>query len=243
VLADERFAYYLTSHGYHPRSSKHGNELCRYLIEDLLVLCPHFKTMAKQGKIVYKLNHVVGKGSWDQWNTDLVVGPGIPIGKISYDRLIKYGEPSEIWFAMDTKTIMTEHGKARRNRQRDLDSFSNILHRKNSKTIVAGLIVANIAEKFRSPLRPKVTAHGDVRKLVEEISELLKALAISESDECARGPDALGLIVVSYTNLEGSKAQLIRNSPAPPENDNLNYLVFLDKICTTFRNRYPSAPG
>lgn len=242
MLADERFAHFLTAHRYHPRSSKHGNEMCMYLVDDLLSLCPHFKSLAMEGRIVYKLNHVVGKGSWDQWNTDLVVGPGTVIGKPKPDRLIQYGEPTEIWFAMDTKTIMTEHGKARRNRQRDLDSFSNILHRKNPNTIVAGLIVANMADEFKSPLRSGVTKHRNVKKLVKEISELLKAIAISESDECARGPDALGLIVVSFTNAEGSKAQLVRSEPAPPTDDDLNYSMFLGKICDTFGKRYPKSP-
>lgn len=69
-----------------------------------------------------------------------------------------------------------------------------------------------------------------------------QAIAVSESDECARGPDALGLIVVSFTNVEGSEAQLVRSEPAPPATDDLNYSTFLGKICDTFGKRYHMPP-
>jgi hypothetical protein len=44
---------------------------------------------------------------------------------------------------------MTEHGKARRNRQRDLDSFHQFFHRYDADGIAAGITVVNVAPRFR----------------------------------------------------------------------------------------------
>ena len=125
MSADREFVDYLEKAMYHPRSSEHGDKLCKLFLQDLLRLCEPFYKSAKERRIVYKLNHVIGKGSPTQWNLDLVVGP--PALKVQQlldsNDIILMGEPAEIWLAIDAKTIMTEHCKARRNRQRDLNSL------------------------------------------------------------------------------------------------------------------------
>src|SRR5205809_750813 len=150
MSADKEFVNYLSDQMYHPRSSAHGDKLCLLLLQDLLQTCTPFLEAARSGKIVFKLNHAIDEGSPTQWNIDLVVGPPTaPPQKLLTEEQIGSGEPSSIWLAIDAKTVMTEHGKARRNRQRDLNSLHDILHRKDPKTIVGGLVVLNMSGRFK----------------------------------------------------------------------------------------------
>ena len=241
VPADREFVDYLEKVMYHPRSSEHGDKLCILLLQDLLRLCEPFNKAAKERRIVYRLNYVIDKGSPTQWNLDLVVGP--PALKAqqlleSNDALL-LGEPAEIWLAIDAKTIMTEHCKARRNRQRDLNSLQDILHRKNRRTIVGGLLVVNIADSFKSPLRPEITIHRNIRRIVQETIDLFKGLPLAKS--AGTGLDGLGIIVVSHTNTKGDSSRLFTEEPAPQPGDSLHYLMFLQDICSEFKKRYPAS--
>jgi len=205
-----------------------------------LEYCESFRTAAESGRIVYDLNYNVGAGGQMSWNIDLVVGPpsdaimaGPPV-----DGRIKRGSPGEIWLAVDAKSVMTEHGKARRNRQRDLNSLHDVLHRRDPKTIAAGLVVVNIASKFRSPLREgETTIHRNIERLVEGTvkmySDLPRTSAPSE-----QGLDAVGVIVVNHTNLEHDTSALVSEHPAPAQGVSVHYRSFLDSICKAFGTRF-----
>lgn len=235
MSAPQRFVDYLTTDQYHPRSSKHGNKLNELLLRDLLDTCDAFRTAAKSGKIVYKSNYSVGKGSPTSWNLDLVVGPPASSQKILTGELSE-GDPSEIWIGIDQKTVMTEHGKARRNRGRDLDALQDTLHRKNPKTVVGALMVVNIADRFQSPLRKgEVTTHKNIERLVKETIDIYRGLPRSSAGGV--GLEALGVIVVSHTNLK-DKSKVAVDDPAPQPGDALHYGTFLEDICQAFRTRF-----
>ena len=224
---------------YHPRSSAHGDRLCELVLRDLFEKCDPFSKAAREGRIVYKLNYVIDKGSPTQWNLDLVVGPPIkPITNLSPTTEIASGTPREIWLAMDAKTIMTEHGKTRRNRQRDLNSLHDILHEKNPKTIVAGLVIVNMASRFKSPLRPKTTDHKNVERLVKETVTLLSGLKMSKQG--GLGLDALGIIVLSHSNIPEETTKLITEAPAPQPGQPIHYSSFLNDICRAYDARFSS---
>lgn len=240
---DAAFAKYLEEYQYHPRSSKHGDALCRFLVADVLAMCEPFSRAAAGKAIVYRANYTIDPDSPDRWNADLVVGPpgqppepGAPqIGAIAE------GFPSEIWMAIDAKTIMTEHGKARRNRQRDLNSFQDILHRKNSRTIVGGLLVVNIAERFQTPLARQeegITTHRNIERLVGEIIALMGGLPRAPAEGGQGGLDALGVIVISHTNIPGERTTLLATPPAPADGDPLSYPGFLRNLCAAFTTRF-----
>jgi hypothetical protein len=123
MRAPERFAGHLREHGCHPRSNAHGNALCQYVLEELLDLCPPIAVNAAAASLVYELNRKIVVGT-SEWNVDLLLGPppGVP-QPVETPARIRRAPPAAIRIAIEAKTIMTEHGKARRNRQRDLDSF------------------------------------------------------------------------------------------------------------------------
>jgi len=179
------------------------------------------------------------------WNIDLAIGPPPKdqknLSSISESPLRT--DPAELWIAVDAKTIMTEHGKARRNRQRDLNSLASILHMKNPKTIVGGLMVINLADKFRSPLRNgEVTNHKNISRLVDECVQLFQDLPRAPSQGISSGEvnqiDAMGVIVVEYTNIEKESARLVMNPPAPQSDNPVHYMNFVTDICRAFSARF-----
>lgn len=242
MKADKEFVRYLSETGYHPRSSKHGDKLCELLLADLSDECPAFRKAATDGIIRHDMNYSPAESVPLGWNIDLVVGPPSEAILAPSGRPVR-GVPSELWVAVDAKTVMTEHGKARRNRQRDLNSFATILHMKNPRTIVGGLVVINIASTFRSPLRDgETTVHANISRLVEETVQLFQDLPRAP----ASGPlpnnlnqiDAMGVIVIDFTNIEDQPAKLVTSSPAPMPGSPIHYESFVRDICRAFAIRF-----
>jgi len=226
--ADVAIVEYLAANGYHPRSSKHGDALCGFLLKDLLDTCPVFHGAAERNEIVFQRNYTIEPDSPDRWNADLVVGSPSRPHAPDAERigLLARGDPREIWIAVDVKTIMTEHGKARRNRQRDLNSFQDILHRKNSRTIVGGLMIVNVAPRFQTPLARRsggLNEHRNVERLVAEIVTMMNGLARAQPEPGRPGIEALGVIVVAHTNLPGDTTRLVTEPPAPVPGHALSY--------------------
>jgi hypothetical protein len=240
--ADKDFVKYLSETGYHPRSSKHGDKLCELLLRDLIDECPAFRAASADGTVCFDLNYSPATNVPLGWNIDLVIGP--PAAKpLEPSKGFARSTPSELWVAVDAKTIMTEHGKARRNRQRDINSFATILHMKNPKTIVGGLVVINMASSFRSPLRNgETTIHTNISRLVAETVQLFQDLPRAPSSGLASGNlnqiDAMGVIIVEYSNVDGEPAKLVTGPPAPPPQSPVHYASFVRDICAAFGSRF-----
>ncbi|MCJ7634092.1 hypothetical protein MUP77_17110 [Candidatus Bathyarchaeota archaeon] len=232
-------ADWLEKNGYHPRSDKHGDALCSFFLDDLLYSSKAIRQAAMDGKIVYKQNYLVGKGTQLEWNVDLVLGPPIvkPIA-VQQGKIVE-SVPKEIWMAVDAKSVMTEHGKARRNRQRDLNSFASIMKHHYPRSVVGGMVVVNIAEQFRSPLRPNVTKHNNIERLVGETVQLFRQIP-RNLEESGVNIEGVAAIVVDHTNISGDKTKLITRPPAPQKEDNEYYGKFLEIMEETFERRYLS---
>ena len=80
---------------YHPRSSHHGDTLVKLILDDLLESCAAFGRLAKEGKVVYKLNHTVNPGTPDEWDIDLIVGPPGSKFQQTMGQPITAGEPAD----------------------------------------------------------------------------------------------------------------------------------------------------
>ena len=149
--------------------------------------------------------------------------------------------PATIRLAVETKAIMTEHGKARRNRQRDLDSFHQFVHRVDSNIIAGALTVVNIAERFRSPLRALdvVSVHRNIKELVEETLTLLRVLPLRSGPTGEAGLEANGAIVVDHDNVELAQSRITTGPPAPQVGDPLHYDAFIQRLCDQYTRRWP----
>lgn len=235
---------YLSKEGYHPRSSKHGDKLCRLLLDDLIATCPVIRDAFQNDSICYDLNFSPGTSAPLGWNIDLAVGPP-PKDQENFSSTSGSPlriDPSELWISVDTKTIMTEHGKARRNRQRDLNSFASILHMKNPKTIVGGLMVINISPRYRSPLRDDITIHKNITRLVSESVRLFEDLPRASPSGASPGNlnqiDAVGVIVINHSGVIGDTTNLVTDPPAPQPDSPVQYESFVKDICEAFKVRF-----
>lgn len=232
------FVEHLRQHGYHPRSNAHGNALCRLVLSDLLTFCPRLAEHAGAGTLVYEINRKIIVGS-SEWNIDLILGPPAGIAQAPKPPpLIRQASPATIRIAVEAKTIMTEHGKARRNRQRDLDSFHQFAHRYDPETVAAGLTVVNIAGRFRSPLRPQVSVHRNIEGLVRETLTLLRILPTRAAPSEGAGLEANGAIVVEHDNVDPQETRLVTRLPAPQVGDPLHYDAFLRRVCDRYSQRW-----
>jgi hypothetical protein len=238
VPAPDQIVGHLRETGYHPRSNVHGKILCEFVLVDLLAMCPKVTEHAASEHLVYDIQRkIIVAGS--EWNIDLVLGPP-PAGLVRAvtAKGIQQAPPATIRIAIEAKTVMTEHGKARRNRQRDLDSFHQFVHRYDPDTVAAGLTVVNIAERFKSPLRPDISIHRNVRGLVQETMALLRSLPQRSARGEAPGLEATGAIVVSHDNINNERTELILAPPAPQVGDPLHYDSFLRRICDSYTQRW-----
>lgn len=233
----EHLVRHLQERGYHPRSNEHGKFLCAVVLEDLLDSCPRIAEHARQGKLVYDINRKIIVGG-SEWNIDLILGPPPGAVTVPPDTRIVQAPPATIRIAIEAKTIMTEHGKARRNRQRDLDSFHQFVHRYDSDTIAAALTVVNIATRFKSPLRPEASVHRNVRELVGATMGLLRALPLRSVGGDVSGLEANGAILVDHDNIENAQTSLVTGQPAPQVGDPIHYDSFLRRICDRYNQRH-----
>lgn len=243
IDGDERIVEYLAAEGYHPRSPTHGSKQCRYFLADMLGTSERMRAAAQNGAIVFEEDYTVGEGQ-DRWNTDLVIGPPAAddIQGPSDDAAlpIAEAEPEHIWLAIDAKSVMTEHGKARRNRQRDINSFADIMHTHHPGAITGGLILINMAERFRSPLRDEgdVTQHDRIEQLVQETVEIFRTIDRAQGD-VSPNVDAVACVVVKHTNLDdGTETRLVTDPPAPQPGDIVRYEDVVELLVETFEQRW-----
>lgn len=213
-----------------------------YFLEDLAEESEVFFDAAQSGDIVYQEDFTVGEEQ-DRWNTDLVVGPpAVELGQVSVDSEVPIaeGEPEEVWLAIDAKSVMTEHGKARRNRQRDINSFADIMHSHYPGAVTGGIILINMAEKFRSPLRDEgdITEHDRIEDLVKGTVEIFRTIDRAQG-EVSPNVDAVGCVVVDHTNMnDNHETQLVTEPPAPQPGDIVYYKNFVEIIADTLEDRW-----
>lgn len=240
-FGDERIAEWLRENRYHPRSPKHGSVSCLYLLDDLSAVSDLFREAAQSGEIAYQEDYTVGSGA-SAWNTDLVVGPPEDdVQSISDDRTIGEGTPERVWLAIDAKSVMTEHGKARRNRQRDINSFADIMHRHHPGAVTGGVLLINLADRFRSPLRDEgdITDHENIDQLVEETVEMFRDIERAKG-KVSPNVDGVGCVVVDHDNIKdgGTETELVTDPPAPQSGDIVHYPTFVENTASVLEDRW-----
>lgn len=240
---DERIVEWLAENGYHPRSPRHGAASCRYFLDDLLFESDPLHDAAASGTVVFQEDYTVGSGGL-RWNTDLVLGPpsnGVQrLPSEETEHGIEQGDPEEIWLAIDAKSVMTEHGKARLNRQRDVNSFADIMHYHHDGAVTGGLLLINAAERFKSPLRDEddVTLHDDIDRLVGETVGLFREIDRADGRNSSN-VDGVGCVTVEHTNVnDDHETRLVTEPPAPQDGDVVHYRTFLDIVLDTLENRF-----
>ncbi|MFQ6007210.1 MAG: hypothetical protein ACE5OQ_17110 [Woeseia sp.] len=252
---DDAFVEHLVKEGYHPRSSKHSDFLSEIIIADLLENCPAMAEKAARGELVVKLRHHQQVG-YDDWVIDIAFGtcagkPQLP----PEGQAITFTAPAIIQVAIELKTVMTEHGKAQRNRLRDFAAFASHGHRYEPATVLGAVLAVNAAGHFYSPLRnaDDITVHGTKKASAREVArttvDLFRSMALRHSDSRSQGLDGLGVIAVEHDNLAihpdpAAYAHMhkpTRVAPVPPSpsvGDPMHYHAMIQRLCTAYTRRF-----
>lgn len=247
----DEFVAHLGRHQYHPRSDAHSNAICTAILRDLLSHCPPLAQRAQTGEIVASLNHTATI-SYQRWNIDLALGrPASAAEPPSKGESVRFDTPALIEVAMEAKGVMTEHGKARHNRLRDLQAFHHHAHMYNQQTVAVGVVVVNVAPVYWSPTRDPedITEHTRIDQLGKETVDLFRNLPLRNSSKDGPGLEAACVVVVSHDNLKKNPALpagapapsdsvLVERSPAPPIGDPLNYATMIHRICRAYQDRW-----
>jgi hypothetical protein len=225
--------------------------MCRAILADILEHCPSFAERARNGQIVATLNHTITV-NYQDWTIDLVIGPppGLPVPPPDSEA-ITWALPATVQVALEAKAIFTEHGKARRNRLRDLQAFHGYAHLYNPRTIAVGTVALNVSEVFWSPLRPAtdITFHENIARLGSETVTLFRGLPLRHTPEEGPGLEAACIVVFKHDNIARNPspplgapatrpASLVTGPPAPQVGDPLHYATMIQRICTAFRARW-----
>jgi len=242
---------HLRSNLYHPRSDAHSNALCRGILADLTENCPAFAARAAKGEIVAQLNHTATVGH-EEWNIDLAVGPprGVPKAPGPGEPIV-FGPPAVIELAIEAKSVMTEHGKARRNRLRDLQAFHGHAHSYDQNVVAIGIVVVNVSEYFWSPTRAAsdVTHHRGIASLGESTVSLYRNLPLRLRPSDGPGLEAAAVIVIRHDNIlknaslpagspSAGETVLVTKPPAPAPGDPLDYATMIVRACTAYKVRW-----
>lgn len=232
---------HLRQEGYHPRSNKHSDALSRAILIDLMRNCPKIAADGKADRLVFKMNHNVKFGRVT-WNTDLAIGPPSPGGiSKSATRIegMAKAVPVTVRMAVEHKAIMTEHGKARLNRQRDLEAHHAHVHDNDDNAIAAGVFIINSSPTFRSPLRGVgvMTEHADPVSLVTMCINALQDVTLSRRVGEA-GLDAKCALVVNLDNIHLDAAVYMEKPPAPLPGEPLHWDSFIARLCDLYQRRF-----
>lgn len=247
------FVEHLRTQFYHPRSDAHSNAICLAILSDLLEHCPPIAERASSGELVAQLNHTVTV-NYQRWNIDLALGP--PAGRPevpAQDERIRHEIPSVIEVAIEAKGVMTEHGKARHNRLRDLQAFHHHAHIYNEKVVAVGVVVVNVASVYWSPTRATddITTHTNIEQLGAETVNVFRNLPLRHTQQEGPGLEAACVLVVEHDNLlknvelpasapQPSEPILVQGPPSPQVGDPLHYTTMIRRICRAYEDRWAS---
>ncbi|PSQ86575.1 MAG: hypothetical protein BRD42_04715 [Bacteroidetes bacterium QS_3_64_15] len=159
--------------------------------------------------------------------------------------------PTVIELAVEAKGVMTEHGKARHNRLRDLQAFHDHAHTYNKNVVAGGILVVNTADVYWSPTRDEgdITEHSDIDRIGEETVELFRNIPLRNDPSDRGGMEGMGVLVVRHDNLDknpdlppnapsSQMTTLVTDDPAPSSGDPLNYSTMIYRLCRSYEDRW-----
>jgi hypothetical protein len=213
--------------GFNPRAQQNSNALSDFVVADLLTSCPAIRTAIQSEALTPRKNSEVHTASAVR-TVDLVLfeRPKLPLISVRV--------------SAENKTLMTAHGKARKNRYGDIIAYSNHMHNHQRETIAGAIVVVNVSPKYENPdefakglVRPKF----DMERIVKDTINIFARIPQrNEPSDPSDQPEALAVIVVDYDG--ESAAKLVTGSLAPQPGDSIHYESFIERIGSLYERRF-----
>jgi hypothetical protein len=229
MAAPEAYVEWINTHlGFNPRSQFASNALSDFVVADLRAGCPVLNQAFDSGLLVPQKNIAV-KTKVVERNIDLVIREtaGQQLGTSPV--------------AIEHKTIMTAHGKARKNRYGDIIAYSNHMHNHRRDCIAAAVIVINTSLAYANPdafAKDLERPRRDMERVVRDTVALFASIPLRESpDDPSDQPEALTVILIDYDGVRPSS--LVTDGRAPQAQDAICYSNFVRRICGLYERRHP----
>lgn len=225
MRAPKAYVAWINQHlGFNPRSQANSNALSEFVIADLRESCAAVAADLDAKRLVPTKNADVRTRVASR-NVDLV---------------FLEAERKTSRAAVENKTIMTAHGKARWNRYGDLIAYCNHMHNHRPDCIAAAIVIVNCSPAYENPdafarglLRPKF----DMAKVVKDTVKIFADVPLRTSpDEPNDQPEALAVIVVDYDGK--NPAKLVAGDLSLQLGSPIHYESFIKRICHLYRQRF-----
>ena len=175
--------------GFNPRAQQNSNALSEFVVADLVTSCPAIRSAIQSEALTPKKNTEVNTASAVR-TVDLVLFEKLKLPLIS------------VRISVENKTIMTAHGKARKNRYGDIIAYSNHMHNHRRECIAGAIVVVNVSPKYENPdefAKGLARSNFDMEKIVKDTINIFARIPLrNDPGDPSDQPEALAVIVVDY---------------------------------------------
>lgn len=228
MSAPQRYVDWINAHlGFNPRSQKNSNALSDFIIDDLCAASPAIERLVRSEELAPLKNASVST-SVAVRNIDLVFYEKHLLPKLS------------VRVSVEHKTLMTAHGKARKNRYGDIIAYCNHMHNHRRDCVVGATVVINTSAAYKNP---DAFAEGlerptfKMEKVVKDTVRVFEGIPLRESQEQPNDqPEALTVIVVNYDGI--NPASLVGSELAPQEKSYVYYDNFIKQLVAKYEDRF-----
>jgi hypothetical protein len=214
--------------GFNPRAQQNSNALSQYILDDLLLASPKaIGKLVQTGALIPLKNASVSIGLTVR-NIDLVLHEKSTLPLIS------------VQLSVEHKTIMTAHGKARKNRYGDILHYCGHMHNHRASCVVGATVVINTSGVYKNPdsfaqnlVRPEL----NMEKVVKDTVKVFASIPLRDSpDDPKELPEALTVILVDYDG--ENSASLVTSDLAPSPNSEAHYDNFVKRLASKYEDRF-----
>ena len=227
MLAPDAYIRWINHHlGFNPRSQAASNALADFILEDLTRDCPSLRRALRSGVLVARKSAPV-RTTVAERDVDLVLCE-------------ETHELPRLRLAVENKTIMAAHGKARKNRYGDIIAYANHVHNHRADCIAGSVLVINHSSEYENPdafakglKRPRL----DMDRLVSDTVQLFANIPLRDTTgQSFELPEALAVIVLEYDGVRPAK--LLKKPPAPRASEHYHYAAFMRRLCELHGKRF-----
>jgi hypothetical protein len=224
----ERYVQWVNAHlGFNPRGAANSNALSEYVLNNLRYASPKaIDTLVSTGHLVPVKNAGVAAGA-----------AGLTIRNI--DLVLREKDAFlSVQLSIEHKTIMTAHGKARKNRYGDIIAYCNHMHNHRRDCVVGATVIINTSEAYENPdsfARGLKRPRFKMAKVVQDTIKIFESIPLRDSlADPTELPEALTVIVVNYDGV--NSASLVEGMPDvsnPSHYDN-----FIKRLVAIYEDRF-----
>ncbi len=222
MRAPESYIDWTNAHlGHNPRSQASSNALSDFVVADLRQACPEINAAIESETL------------------RVIKNPGVmtKIAERSIDLVLSEDATKLVCVSVEHKTIMTAHGKARKNRYGDIIAYCNHMHNHRKECIAGAIVIVNSSPLYENPdsfakgiLRPKFKMEKVVADTIGIFGQIpLRELPEEPNDQ----PEALAVIVMNYDGT--APATLVDYLP---EESQIRYELFIRRISRLYVERF-----